>query len=92
MKVLLTNIFNVTNRGLETAVSLHCISPSLTLVVLSLRGKMFFNQIQGSNRSEDGGPRRQLSTSDTSKKLNQLELLERSVRNVKLSLSLDPYH
>lgn len=87
MKVLLTSTHNVTNRGLETAVSFHCISP-----VLSLRGKMFFNQIQGSNRSEDGGPRRQLSTSETSKKLNQSEFLERSVRIMKLSLSFDPYH
>lgn len=86
MKVLLTSTYNVTNRGLETAVSLHCISP-----VSSLQGKMFLNQIQGSNRSEDGGPRRQLSTSETSKKLNQSEFLERSVRIMKLSLSFDPY-
>lgn len=81
MKVLLTNIYNVTNRALKTALSLHCISPGLTLAALSLKGKMFFNQIQGSNRFEDGGPRRQLLTSDTSKKLNQLEFLEKKREN-----------
>lgn len=32
-----------------------------------------------------------LSTSETSKKLNQLEFLERSVRMMKLSLFFDPY-
>lgn len=92
MKVLLTNRYSVTNRGLEAAVGLHCISSGLTSAVLSLQGKMCFNQIGGSNRFEDGGPRRQLSTSDTSKKLNHLEFLERSMRIMKLSSSFDPYH
>lgn len=92
MKVLLTKIYNVTNRGLETAVSWHCISPGLTLAVLNLQGKMFSNQIQESNRFEEEWHRRQLSTSDTSKELNESELVERSVRIMKFSLFFDPYH